>query len=198
MNEKYPISFSEEKEKISEFYETYFNYNPNWKVFEPFKSKYNLNHHLLIHSGIKFEGVVNAFASFLTEQGKEIWTPWDNKIIDVVDRKSLQPRPKGDYLILHKGTEKPDLLGLNYQDGIRENISFANPIEGALIAFFHYFVTGRMLDRESTTFFSALSKDGKNLGMCVGSSGKFHIVNYDCGSMSKDPKRGLRRIEYFN
>lgn len=186
----------EEKRKISHFYKTCFSdnkwKNPNWEQvgFPSIEGKENLKRPEFIFSQMTVDEAFEAYALYF---GKDrVWKEWTYKLIEVI--KTVQPRPKQNYVMLHVGLNIPDLLNESYDDGISKNIIFMTPVEGIISAFRYRFETGKMYDVKRVTHLSALDQGHYAMCMYKSDDGEFNI-----GSLDRDyhnPDNGLRQVSF--
>ena len=187
--------WDEEKRKISHFYKTCFK-DKKWKnpdlghVTIP-TVEGNLKRLEFIFIEMTEREAFDAYAEQFGED--KVWKAWSDALVNVIDHKTVQARPKQNYAILHVGGDEPDLLNKSYDDGINENIIFMTPIEGIISAFRYRFETGKMYDVVGATRLSALDRDGYAMNMCKGNDGEFSVASYDRGN--RNPDHGLRQVK---
>ncbi|MEK7118221.1 MAG: hypothetical protein AAB869_01295, partial [Patescibacteria group bacterium] len=71
-----------------------------------------------------------------------------------------QKRPSGLYVFAHRGGDEPDVMHRkSYDQGMTEDLTFANPKEYLLMTFFHRFVKGYFMDKNGWTRTSSLWSD---------------------------------------
>lgn len=187
----------EEKRKISLFYKTCFKdnkwKNPNWDqvTFPVIEGNLKRPDFFFIETMTE-DDAFDAYAGYF---GKDkVWKEWNDKLTKVINRETVQPRPKKNYVGLHVGGDEPDLLGKSYDDGISEKIIFMTPLEGIISAFRYRFETEKMYDVIGATRLSALDYRGYAMRMFRGIFGKLNIR-----SNNRDfslPQSGLRQLKF--
>lgn len=185
----------EEKRKISLFYKTCFKdnkwKNPNWDqvTFPTIKGDLKRPDFFFIETMTE-DDVLDAYDDYF---GKDkVWKEWNYKLTKVINRETVQSRPKKNYVGLHVGGDEPDLLGKSYDDGISEKIIFMTPLEGIISAFRYQFETEKMYNLIGVTRLSALDRNDHAMHMYGNTNGKFHL--HSSNRVSRDPGRGLRQI----
>lgn len=198
-NEIFAISidpWSEEKAKISHFYKTCFQdkkwKNPNWEQTAIPTGDVNLKRLEFVFSEMTAQEVLDSYAEHFGK-GK-VWKAWSESLTEVIDPTSVQPRPKGNYAMLHVGGDESDLLGKSYDDGIDENIIFMTPLEGIISTFRYCFETGKMYDVKGLTRFSTLDCYDFAMHMSGSTNGRFNVGSNYRGH--RDPRYGLRQIVF--
>ena len=186
----------EEKRKISHFYKTCFTdpkwKNPNWEQVTIPEPEGNLKHPEFIFIETMTED--DALDAYALRFGKDkVWKAWSEALVNVIDRTTVQPRPKQNYAGLHVGGDEPDLLGKSYDDGISENIIFMTPLEGIISAFRHRFETGKMYDVVGITRLSALDCNGYAMDMDRNTDGLFNVDSSNRDD--QNPGIGLRQFK---
>jgi len=186
--------WSEEKAKISNFYKTCFkkkSWIPNWEQVTIPTGNENLKRLEFIFLKMIVQEAFNAYADYF---GKDkTWKAWKN-ITKAINPKTVQPRPKQNYAMLHVGGDEPDLLNKSYDDGISENIISMTPLEGIISAFRYRFETGEMYDVIGETRLSALDCYGCAMYMCGDADGGFGVDSHNC--VSRIPQSGLRQVSF--
>lgn len=189
--------WTEEKKKISLFYKTCFTdnkwKNPNWEQVTIPEPEGNLKRLEFIFIETMTED--DALDAYALRFGKDkVWKAWSDALVKVIDRATVQLRPKQNYAGLHVGGDEPDLLGKSYDDGISENIIFMTPLEGIISAFRYRFETGKMYDVVGITRLSALDRYGNAMCMYRGSHGEFCMGGSNRGNCY--PDYGLRQFRF--
>lgn len=189
-------SWTEEKRKISHFYKTCFSNkkwkNPNWEQTTIPAGDGNLKRLEFIFGEMTLQ---EAFDSYALYFGKDkVWKAWSQSLTEVIDPTSVQPRPKGNYAMLHVGGDEPDLLNKSYNDGVSKSIIFMIPLEGIISAFRYRFETGKMYDVIGVTRLSAFDRNGSAMLMCGGTDGRFNVGGFDRDY--RYPDSGLRQVSF--
>jgi len=199
-NEIFSISIDpwvEENRKISHFYKTCFNENkwknPNWEqvTISTADEKFKRLEFIFVETMTEDD----ALDAYALRFGKDkVWKEWNDLLVKVIDRETVQARPKQNYAMIHVGGDEPDLLNKSYNDGISENIIFMTPLEGIISAFRYRFETGKMYDVKGVTRLSALDHDGYAMHMYGGNDGEFSMDSYDRDNRFSDV--GLRQVSF--
>lgn len=186
--------WSEEKAKISNFYNTCFkkkSWISNWEQIKIPTVNNNLKHLEFIFPKMTVREAFDAYADYF---GKDkIGKDWED-IVKTIDPETVQPRPRQNYAMLHVGDDEPDLLNKSYDDGIVENIIFMTPLEGIISAFRYRFETGKMYDVMGVTRLSALDKNNHVIVMCRVGNGEFTVVSDF--RHTRNSQRGFRQVKF--
>lgn len=187
----------EEKAKISNFYRICFkkkSWIPNWEKVTIPTIEGNLKRPEFIFGEMTVQGAFNAYADFF---GKDkVWKAWNESLTKVIDTTSVQPRPGGNYAILHVGGDEPDLPNKSYDDGVTSATIFMTPLEGIISVFRYRFETGEMYDVQGITRLSALDQGGYAMSMYRDIGGEFSVSGSNRGF--RHPRYGLRQIVFLN
>lgn len=189
----------EEKRKISHFYKTCFSdpkwKNPNWEqVTIPIPAGNLKRPEFIFIETMNEDDALDAYA---LRFGKDkVWKEWREALVKIIDRETVQQRPKQNYAGLHVGGDEPDLINKSYDDGINENITFMTPLEGIISAFRYRFETKKMYDVIGITRLSALDQDGYAMRLGKGRDGEFCVDSDDRDYRNSDI--GLRQFEFSN
>lgn len=175
--------WEEQKQQISKFYLECLNITVDWVTVVIPAAAVDFKRLELILADLTEDEIFDAYAK---KFGKDkVWKAYDS-IRNAI--KEQQDRPKGDYVLLHRGGLEPDTEHLNksYDDFFKDGNNYMVPKEGLIAAFRHRFETGNMLDVKGITRFHALDSDGYVMYMFGNTNGEFYMDWYDGGSRYAD------------
>lgn len=172
-------TWEEQKQQISKFYLECFNITVDWVIVVIPTAVVGFKRLELILADLTEDQIFDAYAK---KFGKDkVWKAYDS-IRNAI--KEQQDRPKGDYVLLHRGGLEPDTKHLNksYDDFFKDGNNYMVPKEGLIAVFRYRFETGNMFDVKGVTRFHALDSDGDVMSMygntggefCMGWSGRGH------------------------
>ena len=184
-----------EKHRISEFYLECLNTKVDWtKISIPTGPK-DFKRMELILAGLTEDQI---FEAYVKKFGQDrVWKAYQS-ISESIDRtEGGEPaRPKGNYVILHRGGVEPDqeYLNKNYNDFEKDGNKYMIVKEGMITAFRYRFETGDMLDVKGVTRFHSLDADGDAMVMYRFNNDRLSIDRFS--RVERYPFYGPRQVVF--